>query len=54
MHVLAELWAVTVTVSVVLGDKQQRVDHLVEEGLGRQRDEELRQGKGLGKAQFSQ
>lgn len=36
VHVFAELRAVSVSVPVVLGDKQQRVDHLMKESLRRQ------------------
>lgn len=36
VHVLAELRAVSVAVPVVLGHEQQRVDHLVKEGLRKQ------------------
>lgn len=33
VHVLAEFWSVTVTISVVLSHEQQRMDHLMQEGL---------------------
>jgi len=33
VHVFAELGAVAVSVSVVLGHKQQRVNHFMKEGL---------------------
>lgn len=37
VHVFAELRAVTVSVSVVLGHKQQRVNHFMKESLWKQK-----------------
>lgn len=39
VHVFAELRAVTVSVSVVLGHEQQRVDHFMKKSLWKQKEE---------------
>lgn len=36
VHVFTELWAMTVSVSVVLGHKQQGVDHFMKKSLWKQ------------------